>query len=112
MGAGGGGGWGPCSLHGPQDGAGRPEQECLQHGHRGVQHPASSPGWGVRTSGSLSLQEAQLHQTALQQRHSMSQAQAGGRGPLPSFPGVIHWLPGLAPGCNLLRPEPICCNRI
>lgn len=25
-------GWDPCSLHGPQGGAGRPEQECLWHG--------------------------------------------------------------------------------
>lgn len=52
-----GGGWGPGSLHGPQDGAGRPEQEHLRRGPRGAAVPLELPQERVGTAGDASAPE-------------------------------------------------------
>lgn len=52
-----GGGRGPRSLHGPQDGAGTPEQERLRHGPRGAAAPLELTQERVGTSGNTSAPE-------------------------------------------------------
>lgn len=80
----------------------------------GWPHPASSP-WREREpqrtcssvlwESHISPREAQLHQTALQQRYGVSHhpRPAWAKGQLPFFLGMTHWLPGLAPDCLVIH---------